>query len=304
MKQYAVIHVQKSTGGGVALGRHIDRTHTPENADKSLSDKNKYCYVRDDTFYARRLAGAERLPLRQRVDERIADGYTGKAKIRKDAVRQLNIILTGSHDRMVEIGRNVKLQKEWIMNNYAFLAKEYGLDNVVGFVVHMDEATPHIHATVVPLTPDGRLSAKEVVGDQKKLKGLQDRYADAMKRYGLYRGEVNSNTHHIDTQEYYRSVNSAAAKADEVIADAPVVELPPAIIGREAYKQHLQTQISDFCGKIARKLKENEFTVLRTSKENDRLKNSLKTAKSPILASQLNNQQVIRRRKKGKGIGL
>ena len=73
---------------------------------------------------------------------------------------------------------------------------------------HLDEKTPHIHATIVPLTPDGRLSAKEIVGNNKKLAELQDRYATAMQSFGLERGERGSKVTHRTTQEYYKGVNS------------------------------------------------------------------------------------------------
>ena len=51
-------------------------------------------------------------------------------------------------------------------------------------VVHMDEKTPHMHLCFVPLTEDGRLSAKEIVGNKKKLIQWQDRFWEHMvKKY-------------------------------------------------------------------------------------------------------------------------
>src|SRR5699024_11388990 len=51
-----------------------------------------------------------------------------------------------------------------------FLEQEYGKDNLLYATVHMDEKTPHMHYGVVPITDDGRLSAKEVVGNKKDFK--------------------------------------------------------------------------------------------------------------------------------------
>ena len=56
---------------------------------------------------------------------------------------------------------------EWQRANIKFLEDEYGKENIVKLELHRDEKTPHFHAIVVPLTKDGRLSAKEVVGDRK-----------------------------------------------------------------------------------------------------------------------------------------
>jgi hypothetical protein len=322
MSQFAVIHVQKNAGKGAALGRHIDRTHTPDNADKSLSSNNMYCYSEPTPthpngykMFIRPLSDAHLPPLKERVDKRISEGYTGKTAIRKDAMRQLNVILTGSHEQMAAIGSNSKSLHSWIYDNYRFIAREYGRRNIVGFVVHMDEATPHIHATVVPLTPDGRLSAKEVVGDQSKLKGLQDRYGEAMGKYGLTRGKSNSKAKHIETREYYRHINAAGTAAEAAIEQAPAVELPPTFSGREAYRQQLQQQVAIFAANSARKLKESEYKRLTLARENSSLKSQILAKKmatpSPALASYLNSQRTIRQQqanrgqeRKGKGMSL
>ena len=60
----------------------------------------------------------------------------------------------------------------------------------------MDEKTPHMHLCFVPLTADGRLSAKEIVGNKKKLTQWQDRFWEHMvKKYpNLERGESASET--------------------------------------------------------------------------------------------------------------
>lgn len=42
--------------------------------------------------------------------------------------------------------------------------------------VHLDEKTPHMHFGIVPITQDGRLSAKEVIGNKKALTEFQDRF--------------------------------------------------------------------------------------------------------------------------------
>ena len=60
----------------------------------------------------------------------------------------------------------------------------------------MDEKTPHLHLCFVPLTPDGRLSAKEIIGNRKNLVRWQDEFWQHMvKQYPeLERGESASQT--------------------------------------------------------------------------------------------------------------
>ena len=67
---------------------------------------------------------------------------------------------------------------------------------IISAVVHMDEKTPHMHLSFVPLTEDGRLCAKEIVGNKKKLTQWQDRFWEHMvKKYpDLERGESASET--------------------------------------------------------------------------------------------------------------
>ena len=49
-------------------------------------------------------------------------------------------------------------------------------DTIISAVVHMDEKTPHMHLSFVPLTEDGRLCAKEIIGNKKKLTQWQDAF--------------------------------------------------------------------------------------------------------------------------------
>ena len=67
---------------------------------------------------------------------------------------------------------------------------------MISAVVHMDEKTPHMHLSFVPLTADGRLSAKNIVGNKKKLTWWQDEFWKYMvkKWPDLERGESASET--------------------------------------------------------------------------------------------------------------
>lgn len=118
-------------------------------------------------------------------------------------------MLSGTPEDMQRIEGGGKLD-EWCEDNLAWLRKTYGADNVVSAVLHMDEKTPHIHATVVPIVTgerrkaqvkpsepgkkqyrkkkadDPRLCADDVM-DRPKLKEYQDTYAQTMAKYGLKR---------------------------------------------------------------------------------------------------------------------
>lgn len=90
------------------------------------------------------------------INERIA-GLDLKRRVRKDAVKMCDCVITlpQSFDSSREC--------EFFAAAYAFLSQRYGQENVVSAWVHKDEATPHMHFAWVPVTKDGRLSAKSVV---------------------------------------------------------------------------------------------------------------------------------------------
>lgn len=70
------------------------------------------------------------------------------------------------------------------------MEEEYGKENLLYATVHMDEITPDMHYGVIPITKDGRLSAKEVVGNKKALTEFQDRFNTYINKqgYDLKRG--------------------------------------------------------------------------------------------------------------------
>ena len=109
----------------------------------------------------------------------------------------------------------------WIDANLKWLKGTFGEENLVSCVLHMDEKTPHLHATIVPIvtgerirrkregerkyeTKSGpRLSADDVMR-RTKLHEYQNSYAAAMKPFGLQRGIVGSTAKHQANSEYYR----------------------------------------------------------------------------------------------------
>lgn len=190
-KQFAVLHIEKASGNSTRLGSHIDRNFTPTNADESLSNLNQFIITSDNT-------------LKQDIDKRIEQAG---CKVRSNSVKSLNIVLSGSHDRMKEIEQNPHKLNQWIKDNLKFIKEKYGEKNIMRFALHRDERTPHIHCVVTPITKDNRLSAKEVVGNKNALKQLQTDYANEMIPHNLHRGVKGSKATHDSIQEYYARIN-------------------------------------------------------------------------------------------------
>lgn len=201
---YAIFHGSKGKGSGGGLGNHIDRTEGKEHTYKH-SDPERKSLNHNFGVYQ----GREKIPLNQAIKDRISEGYNGKRQIRSDAVKYMTQVYTGSHERMKEIFEDKDLALKWVKANGEFLKDEYGIENVVRMTLHLDEKTPHLHAVVIPLTSDGRLSAKEVMGNKKAMQERQDRYAEYMKSFGLERGIKGTGIKHDKASDYYKRISEA-----------------------------------------------------------------------------------------------
>lgn len=266
MTQHAVLHVEKSKGGHTGIGEHIDRLRQPQNADPSRAKLNED------------LIQPKSKNLTNDINARIDEGYKKKKAIRKDAVKALKVVLTGSHDQMKALEKDKAKFTEWKEANLKFMSEKFGRENLVRFTLHMDETTPHIHAIVVPLTPDGELSTKKMLGGPKELAQLQTEYANAMKTFGLSRGKENSTAKHTDIKEYYGRVNNQDKLFPEVaIPTKGVFE------SSEAFQERAQKDLSpifdaiDKAKRINGQLRgDNE----RLRKENSGLKQEISGLKS------------------------
>ena len=212
---YAVLHMEKTGGTDAAMSAHIERTIHPKNADASRTHLNRELIKFPDGVENRTQA------IQHRLD---TAGLT--RKIGNNQVRAIRILLTGTHEDMERITNEGRLD-EWCNDNLKYLADTFGKENIVSAVLHMDEQTPHIHATLVPIVKGERKRRKKEEQVKKryrkkptdiarlctddimtrtKLKSYQDTYAQSMSGYGLQRGIDGSEARHITTRQYYRDL--------------------------------------------------------------------------------------------------
>lgn len=213
---FAVLHIQKPKGNDARTSAHIERTVDPANADKNRTCLNKTLINYPDGVKNRT----------QAIQHRIENAGITR-KIRNDQVRALQVMLSGTSKDMLRIQSEGKLD-EWCDDNIEWLQDTFGKENVVSAVLHLDEKTPHIHATVVPIVQGERRKAKSEENNGKKkyrkkakdivrlcaddvmtrdnLKLFQDTYAEKMQKYELKRGIKGSQAKHISTPQYYREL--------------------------------------------------------------------------------------------------
>jgi RecA/RadA recombinase len=188
-----ILRVAKITNQGSATGKtnHNYRLVEVPNADPERKHLNQE-YVNKGEKNVWELA-----------TERI--GQTAIKGVRRDAVRGMEFLITASPDAFSRdkagLVSSDYRSSTWVADNLNFLQQKYGA-NLVAFTLHQDEKTPHIHAVVVPITTDGRLSAKELF-NPKSLRSLQTEYAQAMQPHGLERGIEGSRARHQDMKQIY-----------------------------------------------------------------------------------------------------
>ena len=229
MTQYAVCHIQRGNSNGSGLSIHIERQtksgkpFIPKNADASRTHLNRELLSFPDGVKDRNDAIKNRL---------VNAGL--KRKIGKNQTTHLCAILSGSHDQMMKIQQEGRLS-EWINANIRWLEATFGKENLVSCVLHMDEKTPHLHATIIPIvtterkrreregqkkyrTSKGgpRLSADDVM-HRSMLTKYQDSYGKAMNHFGLERGVVGSVAKHVSNSDYYKQKMESIQENIEIL---------------------------------------------------------------------------------------
>ena len=181
--QYAILRFAKYKGPEISrIEAHDERTKetyaSNPDVDTSRSHLN-YHLIEPKGHY------------RSEAECKITDAG---CRTRSDSVRLVETLITGSPEFFK--GKTEKQIKAYFQHALAFLQEHQRPDTFISAVVHMDEKTPHMHVTFVPLTDDNRLSAKEIIGNRKKLTQWQDDYWRHMvaKYPELERGQSASQT--------------------------------------------------------------------------------------------------------------
>lgn len=220
MANFAIMRCKKLTGiGSVASAlQHCYRERETPNADADRTPENEH----------RRAKSADEVMgrLRQLLPE----------KRRKDAVLAVEYVLTASPNWWGEA--TSQQQAEFFTRSEQWLTQKYGADRIVASTVHRDEATPHLSVFVVPLTKDGRLSAKEFIGGRDKMRADQTTYAEAVKTLGLERGIEGSRATHQTVQHHYESLNRGIRNQVTISPEA----LEPRVLRKGVFTKDVETQ--------------------------------------------------------------
>ena len=167
MANYAIMRIEKRKLGAVGrICNHHERLKAEYKSNPDIDPSRthlNYHIVEPTAKY------------RKAVLDRIEE--VG-AKRRKDSVVMQDCFVGGTPDWLK--GKSVEEQRKYFDYAYRFFENNFKKENIISAVVHLDEATPHMHLCFVPITDKGRLSSKDIIGGPKGLVGWQDKFYEYM----------------------------------------------------------------------------------------------------------------------------
>ena len=289
MPQYAILWFEKHKGNPARpLEAHHERQKEKyaSNPDIDMS-KSKY------NFHIVKPEGRYYHFIQSRIEQ-------AGCRTRKDSTRFVDTLITASPEFFK--GKTREQTEAFFQRAADFLIQRVGRENVVSAVVHMDERTPHMHLTFVPLTYDNRLCAKEILGNRVSLSRWQDDFHACMVKAfpDLERGESARQTgrKHIPTRLFKQAVSlSKQAVAIEKVLDG--INVMNAGKKKEEALSMLKKwfpQMENFSGQLKKYkvtindlLEENKKLETRAkASEAGKIKNTMEKAK---LESDLYNMQ-------------
>lgn len=230
-----------------SVGAHLARTRPTYNADPERTRENVWLEGGPD--------------LTERINGVLGRAGIDRAQLRRDATLANDVLLTvspqwfrpdapeaaGTYDpaRLATFRAEAE----------AFLRERFG-KRLVAAVLHVDEATPHVQAIVVPVMkrregPGFRLSGKDMF-NPRSLSALQQAWEDRLRPHGVGPRLQGSTARHNTLKRYYSAVE-AAPEVPPIIPSPPP---PGPFLERSSARQErIEAWQGDQAEKARRKLK-------------------------------------------------
>ena len=269
--QYGILRFKKYKGPAISpIEAHNERTKeqyaSNPDIDTSRSRYNLHLVQPQGKY-------------REEADRMIAAAH---CRVRKDSVRVVEALVTASPEFFKD--KNNREIRAYFAYALKFLEGRQRPDTFLSAVVHMDEKTPHLHLCFVPLTPDGRLSAKEIIGNRKNLVKWQDEFWQHMvKQYPeLERGESASQTgrEHIPPR-IFKEMTQLTKQKEQL--DALLVGINP--FNGKSRTAEISKVLDSYIPNVARMkdhLRKYNVAFTQTAAENEKLKEKNKTLSASL----------------------
>lgn len=266
--QYAILRFAKYKGPEIG---HIE-SHNERTKEKYASNPDVDTSRSHLNFH---LVTPQR-KYRAEAEKQIAEAG---CRTRSDSVRVVEALVTASPEFFK--GKKKGEIKAYFQEALGFIQEHQDPKTIISAVVHMDEKTPHMHLCFIPLTADGRLSAKEIVGNKKKLTQWQDQFWEYMvKKYpDLERGESASKTgrDHIPPRLFKEAVHLNRMKEQilKLMTDTN-------LLNKKSKMEELEALLDKYVPAtkaLRTKLRKYDKAYKALSDENSALEAELQTAK-------------------------
>ena len=269
--QYGILRFKKYKGPAISpIEAHNERTKeqyaSNPDIDTSRSRYNLHLVQPQGKY-------------RKEADRMISAAH---CRVRKDSVRVVEALVTASPEFFK--GKTHSEVKAYFAYALKFLEGRQNPDTFLSAVVHMDEKTPHLHLCFVPMTADGRLSAKEIIGNRKNLVKWQDEFWQHMvKQYPeLERGESASQTgrEHIPPR-IFKEMTQLTKQKEQL--DALLVGINP--FNGKSRAAEISKVLDSYIPNVARmkdQLRKYNVAFTKTSAENEKLKEKNKTLSASL----------------------
>ena len=280
--QYAILRFAKYKGPEIG---HIE-SHNERTKEKYASNPDVDTSRSHLNFH---LVFPER-KYRAEAEKQIAEAG---CRTRSDSVRVVEALVTASPEFFK--GKKKAEVRAYFNEALDFMQKHQSKDTIISAVVHMDEKTPHMHLCFVPLTKDKRLSAKEIVGNKKKLTWWQDEFWKHMvgKYPDLERGESASETGrtHIPPRLFKEAVHLNRMK-EQIMAI--LNDSNP--FNKKSKAEELETLLDKYVPGVEAmrtKLKKYDKTYKELTAENAELEKELNSASRESIQKKLEIQRKL-----------
>ena len=280
--QYAILRFAKYKGPEIGrIESHNERTKEKYASNPDIDTSRSHL-----NFH---LVFPER-KYRAEAEKQIAEAG---CRTRSDSVRVVEVLVTASPEFFK--GKKKAEIKAYFTVALDFIQKHQSKDTIISAVVHMDEKTPHMHLCFVPLTEDKRLSAKEIVGNKKKLTWWQDEFWKHMvgKYPDLERGESASETGrtHIPPRLFKEAVHLNRMK-DQIMAI--LNDSNP--FNKKSKAEELETLLDKYVPGVEAmrtKLKKYDKTYKELTAENAELEKELNSASRESIQKKMEIQRKL-----------
>jgi Plasmid recombination enzyme. len=193
--------------------------------------------------FDKRVAELGAVPLDLRLQEKFLPNRIVKFVISGDteAMRKMafghqnvNFLYESESNSQVKRGKEIE---NWAKDVHRFICEKYGAENIVGFDVHLDEHSPHIHCSIIPVGQrlnkatgelEPAISFKQNFGHTLAEGSLvyqalhTELYDKVNCHYGLVRGDSirGRNVKHRDRTEYNRMLSRKEAALRTMVDNA------------------------------------------------------------------------------------